>query len=148
VKVAFDTSVIVAALVQEHPAHRRAIWWLRSEETLTRIASWHAFAETWAVLTSMPLDPPVSGQVAVTVLERLRPVLTFIAPRANTYRDAASRCSGLGIRSGAIYDAIHLITAEMESADLLLTFNERDFTRLVGSDRPRIVVPPDPPRVP
>jgi predicted nucleic acid-binding protein len=147
-KVAFDTSVIVSALVEEHPAHRRAIWWLRSGESLIRIASWHAFAEAWAVLTAMPLDPPVSGQIALTVLERLRRVLTFVPPRANIYRDAAARCSGLGLRSGAIYDAIHLVTAELESADLLLTYNERDFTRLSGPDSPRILVPPDPPRIP
>jgi predicted nucleic acid-binding protein len=147
-KVAFDTSILVAALVEEHPAHERAVWWFKPRKDLSRVACWHAFAETWAVLTSMPLDPPVSGQVAATVLDRMRNVVAFVPPRAGTYREAVSRCAGIGLRSEAIYDAIHLVTAEAESADLFLTFNERDFTRLSLPGGPRIVSPPDPPRIP
>jgi predicted nucleic acid-binding protein len=147
-KVAFDTSLLVAALVEEHPVHERALWWLDPEREFARVACWHAYAESWAVLTSIPLDPPVSGQVAATVLDRVRSVIAFVPPRAGTYREAVARCAGIGLRSGAIYDAIHLLTAEAEKADIFLTFNEGDFTRLSIPGGPRIVVPPDPPRIP
>ena len=147
-KVALDTSILVAALVEEHPVHDRALRWLNPERELSRVACWHAFAETWAVLTSMPLDPPVSGQVAATVLDRVRGVVAFVPPRAGNYRDAVARCAGIGFRSGAIYDALHLVIAEAEKADVFLTFNERVFIRLSVPGGPRVVVPPDPPRIP
>jgi predicted nucleic acid-binding protein len=145
--MALDTSVLVAALTRAHPHHARARWWLDGPKQ-ARVASFHAYAETWATLTAMPLEPRVTGEVAQTVLERLRSTVRFVAPRTRTYVEAAKRCAGRGVRSGAIYDALHLITAEQESADVFATFNERDFARLAEPDGPRIVVPPDPPGFP
>jgi len=148
VKVAFDTSVIVAAIVEAHPHHERATWWLRTRRKLQRIASWHSYAEAWAVLTALPIEPRISGDVANAVLDRVRRSITFVGSRSATYPSAAARCSARALRSGAIYDALHLVTAEAESADLLLTFNIEDFVRLAEPGSPRIVAPPDPPGVP
>lgn len=147
-KVALDTSVIVAAVVQDHPHHARASWWLRTRRRIDRVASWHAYAESWAVLTALPLDPRVSGEVASAVLERVRRSVGFVLPKAGTYPAAAARCSARAVRSGGVYDAIHLVTAEAEGADLLLTFNVDDFMRLREHDGPRILAPPDPPGMP
>ena len=142
-KLAFDTSVLVAALVEDHPDHSRAAAWLREPKSVARIASAHAFAETWAVLTAMPIEPRISGQVALTALQRLGKIVSFVPPEKTTHAAAAARCSNLGLRSGAIYDALHLVCAESEHATCLLTFNERDFTRLAEASSPRIVVPSD-----
>ena len=147
-KVALDTSVIVAAVFEEHPHHLRASWWLRTRRNLDRIASWHAYAEAWAVLSALPIEPRVSGEVAAAVLDRLRRRLAFVAARSTTYPSAGARCNARGLRSGAVYDALHLVTAEVESASLFLTFNVEDFTRLAEPDGPRIVAPPDPPGMP
>lgn len=147
-KVALDTSVIVAAVVQQHPQHARAIWWLRSRRKLERVASWHAYAEAWAVLTALPIDPRVSGEVAAAVLERVRRTTLFVPPRAATYPTAVARCNARALRSGAVYDALHLVAAEGEAADIFLTFNVDDFVRLAEPDGPRIVAPPDPPGFP
>ena len=150
-KVALDTSVIVAGLVQAHPDHDRARWWLAPREgpdAPERLASWHAYAEAWAVLTVLPLEPRVTGEVAAAVLERVGRTVRFVEPAAGMYREAVSRCSARSLRSGAVYDALHLVTAEDASTDLLLTFNTDDFTRLAEPDSPRILAPPDPPGVP
>lgn len=150
-KVALDTSVIVAGVVQAHPHHERARWWLAPREgpdAPERMAAWHAYAEAWAVLTVLPLVPRVTGEVAATVLDRIGRTVSFVEPAAGTYREAVARCSGRSLRSGAVYDALHLVTAEAGSADLLLTFNLDDFTRLAEPDSPRILAPPDPPGVP
>lgn len=147
-KVALDTSVIVAAVVESHPHHARASWWLRTRRTVERIASWHAYAEAWAVLTALPIEPRLSGEVAAAVLERVRGSTRFVAPRTATYPTAVSRCSARGLQSGAIYDALHLVTAEGEAAVLFLTFNVDDFTRLSEPKGPRIIAPPDPPGMP
>jgi predicted nucleic acid-binding protein len=148
VKAAFDTSVLVAALVEKHPHHRRAIWWLQGRRKLERIAAWHAYAESWAVLTALPIEPRVSGEVAAAVLHRLRRSVTFVAAGSDAYPTAVARCSARGLRSGAVYDALHLVTAEIERATLFLTFNVEDFARLAEPGGPRIVAPPDPPALP
>lgn len=147
-KVALDTSVIVAGVIEAHPHHARASWWLRARRNLERIASWHAYAEAWAVLTALPIEPRVSGEVAAAVLERVRRSLRFAAPRTTTYPAAVGRCNARGLRSGAVYDALHLVTAEEQAAELFLTFNVQDFTRLTEPTGPRIVKPPDPPGMP
>lgn len=147
-KVALDTSVLVAAVVESHPHHLRAIWWLRPRRSITRVASWHAYAETWAVLTALPIEPRVTGEVARAVLDRVRRGVTLVVPKSATYLSAAARCSERAARSGAIHDAMHLVTAEVEAAELLLTFNEADFTRLAEPGGPRILAPPDPPGLP
>jgi predicted nucleic acid-binding protein len=147
-KVAFDTSVIVAAVVEDHPHHARASWWLRTRRKIERIASWHAYAESWAVLTALPLEPRISGDVANAVLDRVRRSIGFVVPRTTAYPLAAARCNARALRSGAIYDALHLITAEAERAELMLTFNVDDFIRLAEPDGPRIIAPPDPPGMP
>lgn len=150
-KVALDTSVIVAGVVAAHPHHERARWWLaprEGPEAAERLAAWHAYAESWAVLTALPMEPRVTGQVAAAVLDRVGRAVRFVEPVAATYRAAVGRCSGRSLRSGAVYDAVHLVTAERESADVFLTFHVDDFTRLAEPDGPRALVPPDPPGIP
>ena len=63
------------------------------------------------------------------------------------YREALDRSTSKGLRSGAIFDALHLATAEAAGVAAILTFNERDFARLSVTESPPIVVPPDPPAV-
>ena len=140
-KLAFDTSVLVAALVEDHPDHEEAASWLRAPKNVVRCASAHAFAETWSVLTAMPIEPRISGQVALTALQRLDRIVRFHTPEGATYAAAAARCASVGLRSGAIYDALHLVSAESQRAAAFLTFNERDFVRLAVSQSPRILVP-------
>jgi predicted nucleic acid-binding protein len=146
-RLAFDTSVLVAALVEAHEFHPRATRWIeeavsgRNEAT----CSWHAAAETWSVLTRIPLDPPISPPLAEVAIDRL---LTYIEPVALTaehYRLALRRCAERGVRSGAVFDALHLICAEARRAEGLVTFNPADFERLRGAASPPILVPPDPP---
>jgi predicted nucleic acid-binding protein len=148
VKVALDTSVLVAAVVEDHPHYERATWWLRSGEALDRVAAWHAYAEAWAVLTALPIEPRVSGEVAGAVLKRVAHAVRFVLPARDTYPAAVARCNARSLRSGAVYDALHLVTAEAEAADLFLTFNLGDFARLTEPHTPRILSPPDPPGLP
>lgn len=140
-KVAIDTSVLVAAAIEDDPRHAAALSWIQTRKRIERFASLHAFAEAWAVLTTLPIDPPVTGQTALLVLERLGKVLRFVAPTARVYASAAERCAMLHLRSGAIFDALHVAAAESAGADAILTFDESDFRRLVLDGGPRVIVP-------
>ena len=54
--VLFDTSVLVAARVAAHPAHRRARPWLRRAKggEVGFLVAAHTLAERYAVLTRLP----------------------------------------------------------------------------------------------
>ena len=149
-RVALDTSVLVPAVVAAHSRHARTRVWMDAivAGEIQGVASWHAMAELWAVLTRLPLAPPLSGERARLIVERLKKHLRLVSPGAAVYEQALERCAELGLRSGAVFDAMHLVTAELERADILLTFNRRHFERLAReSGLPSLVEPPDPPAV-
>jgi predicted nucleic acid-binding protein len=147
-KLAFDTSVMVAALVEPHPFHLRALRWIEAVTAGRAEAecSWHAAAETWSVLTRMPLEPPIAPALAEVAIDRLLKKIEAVEIDGETYRAALRRCSERGLRSGALFDALHLVSAERRKVDAFVTFNRVDFERLVADGSPRLVVPPDPPR--
>lgn len=147
-RVAFDTSVLVAALLENHRHHERAIVWLRAvaDETVEGVFSRHALAETWSVLTRIPLEPGLSAAEALQILERLqREGFTTTDLPGEVYDIALRRCADAELSSGAIFDALHLVAAEAAEAELMLTFNVRDFVRLAVEGSPKILAPPDPP---
>jgi predicted nucleic acid-binding protein len=148
-KVAFDTSVLVAAMVEPHPLHARALIWIESVSTRKAAGqcSWHAVAECWSVLTRLPLEPPISPAFAAVAIESLIKRVRPLEIGPSTYREAVRRCSERGLRSGALFDALHLVSAEEGHANAFVTFNPADFERLVVEASPLIVVPPDPPSV-
>jgi predicted nucleic acid-binding protein len=146
-RLAFDTSVLVAALVEPHPLHNRALPWLDAvrEKRASGECSVHALAETWSVLTRLPIDPAIAPAMATVALERVAEILQPVEIDVDAYWSAIRRCSERGVRSGALFDALHLVVTESNGADALVTFNPNDFLRLTTQDSPVIVVPPDPP---
>jgi predicted nucleic acid-binding protein len=146
-RVAFDTSVLVAGSVVGHAEEARAAVWLSAARDghIEAFACQHAFAETWATLTAIPIEPRLPPDIARSVVERLSRHIKPVALRWGDYQGAMARCGARALRSGAIYDALHLVVAERTDARALLTFNVRHFTRLAAEDSSlRIVAPPDP----
>ena len=149
-KLAFDTSVLVAAILEGHPHHHRTGPWVRAvtSKQADALISWHAAAETWSVLTRLPgphrLTPPAAGLVLDRLLEVFRPV----EMTGDVYRAAFRRCAERGLRSGALFDALHLLSAEAAGVDGFVTFNRTDFEALRSEGSPEILVPPDPPGFP
>jgi predicted nucleic acid-binding protein len=146
VKVAFDTSILVAGSIAGHIDEQRSRIWFRAarEGDIDAITTTHALAETWATITAVPIEPRIAPAAAARLVERLARHVKPVAVRWEDYRSALTRCGELGLRSGAIYDTLHLVTAARRGAEVFLTFNTRHFTPL-AVDGPRIVAPPDPP---
>jgi predicted nucleic acid-binding protein len=146
-RVAFDTSVLVAGSLARHAHAERARVWLHAarEGRIEALATTHAFAETWATLTAIPGEPRIDPTVATRVVERLARHVKPFALRWEDYRAALERCDDGRLRSGAVYDALHLLGAARHRADVFLTFNTRHFSALVREGDPRVVAPPDPP---
>lgn len=146
-RLALDTSVLVAVLVEPHPLHRRVLPWLEAIESgeVGAECSTHALAETWSVLTRLPIEPAISPTMAAVAVERVAELVRVVELDAALYRCAIRRCSERGLRSGALFDALHLVAAEATGAEAFVTFNPGDFERLAADASPRLVVPPDPP---
>ena len=145
--ICFDTSVLVAGVVAAHPMHERAFRWIEAahQRELQGIMTTHASAELWAVLTRLPLAAPLSGAMAAQIVGRLHRAIRPVALTGRHYEAAIRRCAERGQRSGAVFDALHLVVAEAKRCEALVTFNPTDFQRLANPGSPRIVVPPDPP---
>jgi predicted nucleic acid-binding protein len=149
-KLAFDTSFLVAAVLDRHPHHARTRPWTRgaTQGQLEAQVTWHAAAETWSVLTRLPGGLRLAPASASLVLERLLGAFHPVEISAATYRAAMLRCTERGLRSGALFDALHLSAAESSNVSGFVTFNEDDFLRLRSATSPQILVPPDPPAAP
>jgi predicted nucleic acid-binding protein len=145
--VALDTSILVAGVLEGHAFHARARIWQQAihRGELEAMVCAHALAELYSVLTKLPngLTPAEANVVASNIRRRVR----VVVPTLGTYLAAIERCSSRSLRSGAVYDALHLIEAERAGASMLLTFNPDDFVRLAEGERLKIVVPPDPPSI-
>jgi len=143
-KVLLDTSVLVAAMVEVHPGHHRALPWLQraKRRELTAIVSAHSVAELYAVLTSLPLQPRISPPTAARLIqENVLSATIVVALSAKDYRNLLEHVAREGIVGGAIYDAVIAHVAWKERVDQLVTLNEDDFRRVYPSLAERIIAP-------
>lgn len=145
--LAIDTSVIVAGALVGHAFHPRAIVWQAAinRGDFRAMVCAHALVEVYSVLSKLPggLSPAAARVLVSRVARQMR----VVAPLPESYLAATERCASRGLKSGVIFDALHLIEAERTGADVFLTFNPSDFERLAAGSKPRIVVPPDPPSI-
>ncbi len=143
-RVLFDSSVLVPALVEAHENHGLALPALQeaARGEVKGFATTHALAETWAVASSLPLLPRLTGsEVLESLREGLRGVIEIVPLTVEDYFAAMESVSRAGWCSGAVYDALHLQAARKVRADLVLTWNLVDFRRVAPDLRDRIRTP-------
>jgi predicted nucleic acid-binding protein len=113
--IAPDSSVVIAALGQWHPAHEasRAAIVKDSRKLIAHVA-----VETVSALSRMPEPYRVVPEVVVDALDRIysKPWLALDAVRQRSY---LLRAIHAGLRGGALYDALIAATAIEHGATLL-----------------------------
>lgn len=135
-KVFFDTSALVTAVVDQLPNHATALaCYHRFAQPRRRgskaVCSTHALAECYATLTALPLPRRIQPAEATRLIEENFLVHLGAVPlSAADYKAALARITTLGMRSGAIYDALHVRCAERSGCDRIITYNVSDFERL------------------
>jgi len=132
-KAYFDTSVLVAVVVDQLPQHERALDVFANfcESKHEAFCSTHCLAECYSTLTALPLARRIQPHEAWQIIEEtFTRNLTVLALNRTLYLKTLKRASQLGLRSGVIYDALHLACAEHSKCDQLYTFNLRDFKKL------------------
>jgi len=133
VKVLFDTSVLVAALVEAHPMHQRALPWMQRAKAgeITMVVTSHSVAKLYAVLTALPVQPRITAALAWQLIhENIARAATMIALSWGDYRAVIKQLPRGGIVGGVIYDALIVRAAQKARAARLVTLNPTDFQRV------------------
>lgn len=131
-KVLFDTSILVAAMVEAHPMHERALPWLTRAKAgeFEWVVANHTLAEVYAVLTTLPLKPRISPGTAWRLIhENVETSAKIRSLSLGDCRSTIRKMADLGLSGAVIYDALIAAVAEKSSVDRLLTLNPDDFKR-------------------
>jgi predicted nucleic acid-binding protein len=140
----FDTSVIIAALVESHPMHERAFPWLKQarEKQLELIVASHTLAELYAVLSTLPLKPRISSSVAWRLVkENIESVGKVVSLTPAEYSSTIKRLSDMGLIGGIIYDALIARVAQKAKVEKLITLNTDHFRRVWQNGGNKIIMP-------
>jgi predicted nucleic acid-binding protein len=114
VKALFDTSVLVAAMVEAHPMH--AVAWPCLKRTKDGLDSGfvaaHSVAELYAVLSTLPVRTRITPSVAQQLIKHdVLDILQVIPLSAEDYALVVEQLSERGLSGGAAYDALILQSA-------------------------------------
>jgi len=129
----FDTSVLVAALVEQHPKHERALPWLSKAKAhkFDFIISSHSLAELYAVLTTLPLKPRISTSIAWRLInENIASKAKIVSLSPNEYGTIIKKLSDIGLSGGIIYDALIAGVAQKSKVERIITLNSKHFIKV------------------
>ena len=143
-RVLFDTSTLVAAMVGPHPMHHRVLPWLQQahEGQIEFSVASHTLAELYAVLTRLPVRPRMSPGTALRLIgQNVESQAKIISLTPADYGAVIRRMAELGVAGGAIYDALIARAAYKIKAERLLTLNPDDFKRVWPEGADRLSVP-------
>lgn len=143
-KAFFDTSVLVAALVEEHPHHAPAAAILNTVFSAGErgYISAHGLVEVYAVLTRAPFPLRIYPDEAWKMLEEgILPHVDVIGLDGADYRRLVEFAAGRNWSGGRVYDLVHLAVARMAGCDRLYTFNVKDFRAMAGEFPGEICAP-------
>jgi predicted nucleic acid-binding protein len=110
-----DSSVLLAALAEWHPAHEASRAALKQDD---RALIAHAALEATSVLSRMPEPLRVTPSVVVDGLNRDYPT-PWLALSGRDQQAFLSRAVDAELRGGALYDALIAATAREHGATLL-----------------------------
>lgn len=137
----FDTSVLIPVFYADHVQHNTSTR-LFTASGHENFCALRTLGEVYATLTGLPLRPRITGREALKVVSQIRERLSIIFLTELEYFSALERISKFGIVGAATYDMLIAQCALKAGADILLTWNVRDFVRF-GSDVADLVKTPD-----
>jgi predicted nucleic acid-binding protein len=136
----FDTTVLVAAMVEDEPRHEACAEAL--EAAKDGYASGHSLAECYATLTGGRLGVQLSpADAASLVRQDIRDRLSLVGLTANEYLKLLDSAGPAGARGGAIYDLLLLACARKTKSERVYTLNSRHFVALAPDLAQRILSP-------
>jgi len=135
----FDSSVLIPVFYADHPQHAASAALFLTARKEDSFCALRTLGEVYTVLTGMPLRPRISGKECIAILRQMRERLTLVSLTHEEYFSAIEAVSG-SVVGGAAYDALIARCAVKAEAEVLLTWNVRDFTRF-GEVAPIVKTP-------
>ena len=126
----FDTSVLVAAFLGDHPHHQASAKAFVGADKKHSSCGVHTLAELYSTLTSLPLKPMIAPEQAILFLQDVRSRLALIALDEAEYFAVIEQTAGKRISGGHIYDALLLQCALKAKANTIYTWNLKHFQQL------------------
>lgn len=129
-RVFFDTSILVSALTDVHPFHRRAFPFLGKvrDKHIHGAISAHTLAELYSVLTTLPIKPYLAPSTVFQMIqEDILPYFEIVTLSESDYRDVLSQSARVNRRGGSVYDVLILEAAKKFKANEIMTFNRKHF---------------------
>jgi predicted nucleic acid-binding protein len=133
-KALLDTSLLVAALVEAHPRHAQSFSWLHQirQATVQGLIATHSVAETYAVLSALPVSPRITPSAAWALLEHsVLPYVSSVDLNSAAIHQVVERLSRQGLAGGIVYDALIAEAALRGGAERIVTLNPEDFRRVI-----------------
>ena len=128
----FDTSVLIPAFYKFHIHHAPCARVFQTASKENSFCALRTIGEVYAVLTGLPLRPRISGADGIAIVDQILDRLTIVTlseqQYVSTLRNGAAKVVG-----GAAYDSLIAHCAVKSGADVLLTWNVRDFMRFGGA---------------
>ncbi len=127
-----DTNVIVAVALEGHEDHVVATGDLEQRLSAgdTMVVAVHVLVESYSVLTRMPMPFRLSPADTVAFLEDLVLNAAVTNLQADAYLPLLREASEARVSGGRIHDMLIAAVSVAAGADVLLTFNTRDFVEL------------------
>jgi predicted nucleic acid-binding protein len=144
VKTFFDTSVLVAACVEEHEHHGRALTAVQLvyQGKVEGYVSVHSILEVYSVLTHLPRSPRIMPlQASALVEENILKRFSVLALTAKEYGDLVRRLGRDGTAGGQAYDALQIECAGKCQAERIYTFNVRHFSGVAAHLAAKVIAP-------
>nr|WP_226588129.1 PIN domain-containing protein [Microseira wollei] len=139
----FDTSVLVAALIVNHPKHSVCFSRIKAAESrqIQGFISTHSLAETYSVMTRLPIQPRITPQQAQSIIVDVLQYIEVMPLLSNDYQIAIAQMVTLNLPGGGIFDALIAQAALKAEVAVLLTLNPNHFTRLAAGIAPLVQIP-------
>lgn len=142
-RVFFDTTVLVASMIEDQSGHDAALQALdRCAKDDRGYAALHSVAECFATLTGGRLAVQVSpADAAEMIRTNVAEALELVALTKTEYVNLIASAQSIGVRGGGIYDSLLLECARKSKAERILTFNTRHFAAFAPDLRALIHAP-------
>lgn len=140
-KLFFDTSVLVAAVLVQHTHHEPSLTVYQRTEKKHAYCAAHSLAEVYASLTRLPGRQRLSSEQALLLIDNIAERLTTISLESSDYRSAIADAAAQGIVGGTIYDALLACCALKAKADIIYTWDVRHFGLLGQEIAKRVRTP-------
>jgi len=137
----FDTSVLVAAFVEDHPHHERSFSVFAKSSPGNGCCAAHTLAEFYSALTRLPGKHRASGDQVVLMLEGIEERLEIVPLNLRDYRAVILESAKAGITGGTIYDMLLARCALNAHATTVYTWNLSHFQRLGAEIADRVRTP-------